>query len=113
MVSFVPVFLVLVSSLIGAVGTFLIKKGTNKHSFFVLLKSKFLWIGFIFYGVSTILYLWALSQEDLTIIYPLVSTAYIWTTIFSVKYLGEKMNDYKWLGLVGIILGVVLIGFGS
>ena len=50
MVSFLPVFLVLVSSLIGAVGTLLIKKGTNKHTFFVLLRSKYLWIGFFTLG---------------------------------------------------------------
>jgi len=30
-----------------------------------------------------------------------------------VKYLGEKMNTYKWIGIVTIIVGVALIGVGS
>ncbi|MBU0459587.1 MAG: EamA family transporter [Nanoarchaeota archaeon] len=113
MVEFIPLLLVLVGSFIGAIGTFIIKKGTNKHNFFRLWKSKYLWGGFVFYAVSVLLYIIALDQEELSVLYPLVSTAYIWTTLFSVKYLGEKMNNYKWLALVGIIIGISLIGIGS
>lgn len=112
MVEFTPILLVLIGSFIGAVGTFIIKKGTTKHSFFALWKSKYLWQGFFFYVISTLLYIVALDKGELSVLYPLVSTAYIWTTLFSVKYLGERMNKYKWLALIGIVIGVSLIGIG-
>ncbi|HLC89121.1 MAG TPA: EamA family transporter [Candidatus Nanoarchaeia archaeon] len=113
MIKLIPVLLVLFGSLIGASGTLIIKKGTNKFSFFQLLKSKNLWMGLLLYCVSMIVYVLALSQERLSVIYPIASTAYIWTTLFSVKFLGEKMNPWKWLALSGIIVGVTLIGLGS
>jgi len=113
MIKLVPILLVLFGSLVGALGTLFIKKGTNKHSFFQLLKSKYLAAGMLLYCVSVIVYVLALSQEKLSVIYPVASTAYIWTTLFSVKFLGEKMNSWKWAALLGIILGVTLIGLGS
>ena len=113
MIKLVPILLVLLGSLIGALGTLIIKKGTNNFSFFQLLKSKNLWIGLFLYCVSMVFYVLALSQERLSVIYPVASTAYIWTTLFSVKFLGEKMNRWKLAALLGIILGVTLIGLGS
>ncbi len=113
MIKLVPILLVLFGSLVGALGTLIIKKGTNTFSFFQLLKSKNLWIGLSLYCVSMIVYVLALSQEKLSVIYPVASTAYIWTTLFSVKFLGEEMNPWKWAALLGIIIGVTLIGLGS
>ena len=113
MLNFLAVALVLVGSFIGAIGTLLIKKGTGKHSLQKFLFSSQLWIGLVLYAISVIFYVLALWGEELSIIYPLVSTTYIWTTLFSVKSLAEKMNKWKWLALMGIILGIVLIGLGS
>tara|TARA_Y100000310_G_C20064917_1_gene526700 strand:- start:53 stop:394 length:342 start_codon:yes stop_codon:yes gene_type:complete len=113
MVNLSSVILVLIGTFVGAVGTLLIKKGNDKFSFFKFIKSDYFWIGVPFYVVSTICYVLALRMEQLSIIYPLASTTYIWTTLFSVKYLGEQMNRWKYLGLSGIILGVILIGVGG
>lgn len=113
MVSVVAVILVLFSTFIGAIGVLILKKGTNKYSFFELLRTRYLWWGVVLFVVASLLYVGALWREELSVIYPLASLAYVWTTLFSVKYLGEKMNSFKWLGLLGIILGVVLIGLGS
>jgi drug/metabolite transporter (DMT)-like permease len=113
MVNAIAVGLVLFGSFIGAFGTLMVKKSVDKYSFFHSLKSRLMWAGIIFYGASTLFYIVALRKEELSIIYPLVSTTYVWTTLFSVRYLKEEMNQWKWLGLGGIILGVILIGFGS
>lgn len=113
MVNLISVIFVLIGSLIGALGALVLKKGTSKYTFRALLKSSFLWIGMFLYGLSTIFYVLALKNEELSVIYPLVSTTYIWTTIFSIRFLREKMNRWKYLGLAGIVLGVFLIGLGS
>ena len=116
MVSFFVLSLVLIGALVGSVGTILIKQATkssHKFSLLKVVKSYSAWAGFSLYGISTIFYIFALRKEQLSIVYPLVATSYLWTTLFSIKYLGEKMNSKKWIGLMGIILGVILIGIGG
>ena len=113
MVNYLAILLILVCSFIGAVGTSVIKKGTNKTAFFKLIFSFDIWVGLSLYALSLVFYMVALRQEHLSVLYPLVSTAYIWTTLFAVKYLGEKMNKFKWMALIGIVIGIILIGLGS
>ncbi|MBU1111191.1 MAG: EamA family transporter [archaeon] len=114
MIDIIAVVLVLISTFFGAVATLLIKRGTNQHhSVRKLIFTQIFWLGLFIYGVSIIFYFIALKQENLSIIYPLVSSTYIWTTFFSVKFLGEKMNSWKWFALTGIIIGISLIGLGS
>ena len=112
MVDFLAVVLVLFGAFIGAFGTLMVKKSVDKYSFFSSLRGSLMWMGILFYGLSTLFYIVALRKEELSVIYPLVSTTYIWTTLFSVKFLKEEMNQWKWFGLAGIILGVILIGLG-
>ncbi|MBI4981107.1 EamA family transporter [Candidatus Woesearchaeota archaeon] len=113
MIDLWAIVLVLIATIIGAFGALLLKKSTDKYSFRKLLTSSLLITGLFLYGLSTILYVVALRREELSVLYPLVSTSYIWTTLLSVRFLGEKMNAWKYVGLVGIIIGVVLIGIGS
>ena len=65
---------------------------------------------YIISGVITII---AFKGGELSVLYPLVATIYIWTLIFSIFFLKEKMNIYKWLGILAIVLGVIFIGLGS
>jgi len=111
-VKFLPLILVLSGTFIGAVATVLLKKATMKFRLLQIWRSEKFWLGCTLYGFSTIIYLFALRMDELSILYPIASTSYIWVSLFSVKYLGEKMNRWKWLALAGIIIGVTLIGLG-
>jgi len=114
MIDIIAVVLVLISTFFGAVATLLIKQGTNRYKKVRrLIFTQIFWLGMFIYGISIIFYFIALKLENLSIIYPLVSTTYIWTTFFSVKFLGEKMNSWKWFAIIGIIMGISLIGLGS
>ena len=99
----------LIGTVIGAFGALLLKKGSRRVS----LANLNLVLGILLYGVSAIFYLVALKREDLSILYPLVSIGYIWVCLLSVYFLKEKMNLWKWFGIVIIIIGVSLIGIGS
>lgn len=109
------ILLVLVASVIGAVGAVFLKKGSQrlKFRFKSLIRNYYLISGFLLYGISTIPFILALKWGDLSIIYPSVATVYIWIAIFSIKFLGEKMNKWKWLGIALIIAGVTFIGLGA
>ena len=113
LINILAIILVVSGTVIGSCGTLLFKKGADKFRFRDLFFSKFLWGGLLLYGFSVIFYIIALRMGELSVVYPFASTAYTWTTLFSVKFLGEKMNKWKAISLIGIIIGVVLIGIGS
>ncbi|PIZ51547.1 hypothetical protein COY27_03165 [Candidatus Woesearchaeota archaeon CG_4_10_14_0_2_um_filter_33_13] len=113
MVDSLAIFLVLVGAFIGAFGSLLMKKSIEGRTLFKLVRSRTFWFGASLYMVATIFYVFALKRGELSFLYPLVSTTYIWTTLLSVKFLGEKLNKWKLVGVIGIIMGVILIGFGS
>lgn len=107
--------LVILASLIGAFGPILLKKASARKLSKIksLINNYNLFGGVALYGLGTLLFIPALKGGDLSILYPFVSLTYIWVALLSVKYLGEKMNKFKWLGIVFIILGVTFIGVGS
>jgi uncharacterized membrane protein len=113
MVRTLAIGLIVIATFIGAIGALLLKKATTDRTFKQALFHWLLWAGFSLYGISTIFYILAMRIEQLSAIYPLVSLSYLWTCFFSVKYLGEKMNPWKYVGLLGIIIGIILIGIGS
>lgn len=109
------VLLVILASLLGSMGPVLLKLSAPKFrlNIMALLKNYYLIGGIMFYGIGTVLFIPALKGGELSTLYPLVSTTYIWVSLLSVKLLKEKMNRMRWLGILLIIAGVSLIGFGS
>lgn len=107
--------LVILATIFGALGPIYMKKGSKNFrlNFRDLITNKNLILGVGFYGVSTVIFIPALRGGELSVLYPFVSLSYIWVSFLSVKMLGEKMNRFKWLGVLIIILGVSLIGLGS
>ena len=107
--------LVVLATLVGAFGPILLKKASagRLSNIKSLLTNYNLFIGILLYGLSTILFIPALKGGDLSVLYPFVALVYIWVSLLSVKFLGEKMNKYKWIGIALIIVGVSFIGFGA
>ncbi len=106
------ILLVLLANLIGSFGPIYLKKASAgfKLNLTGLLNNYNLFAGLFFYGIGTVLFVGALKGGELSVLYPLVSTVYIWVSLLSIKMLGEKMNAYKWLGIFIIVLGVSFIG---
>ena len=108
--------LVLGAGLIGALGPIYLKKGSGKVSLKKLSTinlNKDLFLGILFYGIGTVLFIPALKGGELSILYPLIGLSYVWVAIYSTILLKEKMNFLKWLGIAIVILGVSLIGIGA
>jgi len=61
------------------------------------------------YGSSMTLSIIAFKWGDLTVLNPIGALNYVWAVFLSMKLLGEKMNIYKWLGIITIIIGVIII----
>tara|TARA_Y100000034_G_scaffold136768_1_gene215569 strand:- start:7485 stop:7832 length:348 start_codon:yes stop_codon:yes gene_type:complete len=106
---------VIIGNFIGAFGGLFLKKGSAKFSLnpFEIIKNYYIISGIFCYAIAAIMFIIALKGNPLSILYPLVSTQYIWVAFFSVSFLDEKMNSMKWMGIIAIILGIVCIGIGS
>ena len=107
--------LVILATIIGAFGPILLKKASAKRlsKLSSLATNYHLFGGVALYAIGTLLFVPALKGGDLAVLYPFVSLVYIWVSLLSVKFLGEKMNKVKWLGIALIIMGVAFIGMGS
>jgi len=112
---FFAVMLVLTASVLGAFGALMLKKSSNaiSRNTMASLRNKALFIAVFLYGVSTIIFLFALKYGELSVLYPFAATTYVWVALLSIFFLKEKMNAFKWAGILAIIIGVVLIGLGG
>ena len=61
------------------------------------------------YGLSALLWLVALSMEEVSYIYPLIGTGYILTAILAWAFLGESFTVMKILGIIMISLGAYMV----
>ncbi len=102
------------ATLISALGPIFMKKGAATFSLNPrkLIKNYNALLGCAFFGISAVFFVIGLKYGELSVLYPITALSYIWACALSVKYLGEKMNKYKWVGIGCIIIGVALIGMG-
>lgn len=105
------IILTIISSLCAATGQIGLKLGSMKleRNLASLMKNYALITGVFFYGLSSITFIIALRGHELTVLYPLGSLNYVWVSLMSMKLLKEKMNMYKWLGILLIIIGVSFV----
>jgi len=66
-------------------------------------------IGFIFYGLGSVLLIVALKFGDLSMIYPIVSLNFVWVMLISAFVFGEVINSFKINAVILIMLGIVFI----
>jgi len=99
------------AAFIGSIGQLEFKQGANNLQFDIklLLTNYHLIAGIVVYSVSTVLYVYALNKENLSILYPIIATSYIWTLMFSKIFLKEPVGLTSWAGVFFILLGVALI----
>lgn len=105
------VLITALSAFIGSVGQLEFKRGASDLQFDIklLITNYHLVIGIAIYFVSTVFYVYALSKEQLSILYPIIATSYIWTSIFAKMFLNEPVSVTSWIGVLFILLGVTLI----
>lgn len=71
-------------------------------------------LGFVSYGLGAILMLIAFKSGELSVLYPIIATSYVWVSIASLFLFPEDvMNSWKWVGIFTILVSVSILGFGS
>lgn len=106
----------------GVAGQILFKKTINgleapdmrSHtSYLVFLKNVLrvpaVWIGFCCVGSGVAIWLTALAQADLSLVFPIDSMQYVVTLIAARIFLDEKMDRMKLGGTFLIMVGIALV----
>lgn len=111
------VLLVLLCTILGAGAQFLLKFGSqavDTSSLVAIVWSMAtnvpLVAGLSLYGLSMVLFVHALRNEQLSLLYPLISLTYIWVTGLSIVFLNESVSIWKVAGVAVIVLGVAFLG---
>jgi len=77
------------------------------------IASPFLWMGLL--SVFTTFVIWStiLSKIDLSVAVPIASFSYILVPIASIIFLHEKITPLRWVAIVFILIGVILVSLTS
>jgi multidrug transporter EmrE-like cation transporter len=71
-----------------------------------------IWISFIFSTLSLSIWLFVLTRAELNFAYSLDSMRYILITVASVFILKEKVGFVRWLGIISVVIGIILVAGG-
>lgn len=93
----------------------LYKKGTETLEFNILsiITNYYLISGFMLYVIGAVLMIVAFKGGELSVLYPIVATSYIWVGIFSYFIFHDSLNYLRWIGIFSIFFGVIAVGVGS
>ncbi|HOL71331.1 MAG TPA: EamA family transporter [Bryobacteraceae bacterium] len=109
------IVLVAIASFIGSFGALFLKSGAGKLHMGMryLIFNRRLILGVALFCASSLAYVVGVRRGELSVLYPLVSLSYIWTLLWSVIFLKERLTKNKCLGLALIVAGIILIGLGK
>jgi multidrug transporter EmrE-like cation transporter len=116
--------LVFLCTLLGAAGQMLIKTGAKASevaapwttvagiwaNLYAMATNPHLIGGYALYALMTVVFIFALRDEELSILYPIISLTYVWVAALSIWLFGESMNAAKLLGILVIVAGVGVLG---
>ncbi|MDU5261332.1 MAG: EamA family transporter [Clostridium celatum] len=102
--------ILLIGTLLGALGGFCLKKSTTKESLIKSFLSPFLYLGGVLYVFSAILNIIVLKQLPYSVVLPLTSITYVWSLFISYYFLNEKITKIKIYGIICIVIGAIFIG---
>jgi len=113
-----PYILVFISIILGVAGQLTMKWGTSQISATGLsvisqLIKYFTHIpilmGLMFYVLSAVVWLFAISRVQLSVAYPMVASGYVLVVLFAWLLLNEPLTTLKIIGLLTIVTGVIII----
>ena len=109
------ILFVTLAALLSATSQLLFKHASSSLTFSLasIVTNIPLIIGFALYGLVALLFVTALKYGELTVLYPLLATTYIWVAIASpLVFPTDSLNPLKIVGILVVIFGVYSISKG-
>jgi uncharacterized membrane protein len=114
--------MILVMVLCANVGDLMLKRGMTKigavqlspagieHAFRLTVTNGTIWIGILFLIGFTVSYMTVMSWADYSYVMPAGAFGYALLTLLAVIFLHERVSARRWVGVVLICIGVLLVG---
>lgn len=105
----IAIIITIVCAFMAAVGQALFKLGSLN-----ITPNLLTWVnwqiilGLAFYGIAVIMFAFVVKKVNLSFLYPVIATSYIWVALFSFFILKETLYLSNWIGIMLILLGVSL-----
>ena len=109
------IVLMIICTIFTSTAQILYKIGAKKLTFdFISIITNWpLILGITLYGLGAILVVIALRGGEVTVLYPIITTSYVWVTLASSYFFGEIVNKFRWTGITLIIIGIIMMTFGE
>jgi len=76
------------------------------------MRSGWMWLGLGLLAVAFFSLLTLLSRENVSFVVPLTALSYVVGALMAKFFLGEEVSYVRWLGVLLVVLGVVLVWVG-
>jgi uncharacterized membrane protein len=115
-------FMVLLMVLCANLGDLMLKRGMLQigavqispsgiwHALLSTIHNGTIWLGILFLIGFTLCYMTAVSWADYSYVMPAGAFGYAVQTLLAVVVLHESVNAQRWIGVVLIVTGVLLVG---
>jgi len=80
-----------------------------RHAFFATVTNGTIWIGIVFLIGFMTSYMTVLSWADYSYVMPVGAFGYATLTLFAVTFLHETVSARRWVGVILICVGVLLV----
>jgi uncharacterized membrane protein len=83
----------------------------NTQDIATFFLNPWLYFGGISYSIGLLFMIKALRRGELTVVYPVLATSFIWVSLLSPLFFKtDSMTFQKWIGVLVIVIGVTLVG---
>lgn len=100
-------WLVILATILTTTAQYFFKKGSEQLPA-LITNVPFIIAIALYFSVAGLMML-ALRYGELSRTFPLLATSFVWVGLMSIFFLGETLSIINWLGILGIIIGVVLL----
>jgi uncharacterized membrane protein len=88
---------------VGSINTFTVS------DIVLIFSNLYIIIGLVMYGLGTLFWLIALSQKDLSYVYPFISLTFLIVLFLSYFILKEEIGAARIIGTIIIVIGLMII----
>ena len=87
--------------------------GKLEFNIISLITNYYLISGMILYLIGAFIMIAALKGGEVSVLYPIIATSYIWVSLLSSYFFNESLNLFRWAGVFAILIGIIFISIGS
>lgn len=107
--NYLLVTLLSLGALCAAVGQLSFKVGADGKQNLVDYFNIWIFLGLIFYGLGTVLWIYCLSKANLTFVYAFTGVTFALVYLLAGFFLGERLDVFGIFGTLLVVLGIGLI----